>query len=148
MATDVLTIGGIVFDSWQAPPNAPYGGKQAMAVHKLPGGARVVDTLGPDDEDINFTGLIYGPNAASFAATLDALRVSGQTVPLSFVGRSYSVIVKQAVMTFVKYPAYARYNISCLVVVDPQVGIIGTILTSLTNIVSADLATVMSIVGL
>jgi hypothetical protein len=44
----VLTLGGIVFDDFSTPSAMGAGGKQAMVIHKLPGGSRVIDTLGLD----------------------------------------------------------------------------------------------------
>jgi hypothetical protein len=46
--SDTLILGGIAFDSFSTPSRMGAGGKQAMVVHKLPGGARVIDTLGLD----------------------------------------------------------------------------------------------------
>jgi hypothetical protein len=56
LATDVLVLGSLAFDDWSTPSKMGYGGRQMTAVHKLPGGARVVDTLGPDEKDIQWTG--------------------------------------------------------------------------------------------
>jgi hypothetical protein len=80
MATDFLVLGGIVFDEWSTPERMPFGGAHAMAVHQLPGGSRVVDTLGPIEADIRFTGLMYDNNAIGVAETLDALRLNGTQV--------------------------------------------------------------------
>jgi hypothetical protein len=56
MSTDTLTLGGIVFDDFSTPHHMPLGGQQAMVVHRLPGGSRVIDTLGPDDDDYSWDG--------------------------------------------------------------------------------------------
>lgn len=45
MANDVLVLGNLTFDEWSTPERIGFGGKQALQVHKLPGGSRVVDTL-------------------------------------------------------------------------------------------------------
>ena len=37
---DVLTLGGISFTGYSPPDKMGAGGKQAMVVHKLPGGSR------------------------------------------------------------------------------------------------------------
>jgi hypothetical protein len=71
MATDILILGSLVFDSWSTPERMPFGGRQEMAVHQLPGGARVIDTLGPVEKDIMFTGQMYGNNAYGVADELE-----------------------------------------------------------------------------
>ena len=58
MATDFLVLGGIVFDDWSTPERMPFGGQHITAVHKLPGGARVV-TLSGLISGIRFTGVMY-----------------------------------------------------------------------------------------
>ena len=47
MPLDVLLLGPIAFADFATPDCAPFGGRQQMAVHKLIGGQRVIDTLGP-----------------------------------------------------------------------------------------------------
>jgi hypothetical protein len=83
MTTDTLVLGGIAFDDWSTPDRMPFGGKQELKVHQLPGGARVVDTLGPSEMDIHFTGTMYANNAYGVADQLDAMRIAGNQVPLS-----------------------------------------------------------------
>jgi hypothetical protein len=51
MPTDILILAGVEFDSYSTPQRMMGGGNQAMVVHKLPGGDRTIDTLGPDEAD-------------------------------------------------------------------------------------------------
>jgi hypothetical protein len=148
MATDILLLGGISFDEWSTPERVPFGGKQAMAVHKLPGGARVVDTLGPDDADIQFAGTVYGNNAYGVADALDALRSTGTPVPLIFAGRFYTVIIQEFHADIERFPQLMRYHISCMIAQNNMAGILGAITSSVTSLVSADISTALSIVGL
>ena len=53
MANDLLTLGGLAFDDWSTPEKMMFGGKHAAVVHKLPGGARVVELV-PGSEDATF----------------------------------------------------------------------------------------------
>jgi hypothetical protein len=76
MTTDTLVLGSIAFDDWSTPDRMPFG-KQITAVHRLPGGARVVDTLGPDEMDIQFTNMMYADNAYGVADQLDSLDIRG-----------------------------------------------------------------------
>jgi hypothetical protein len=148
MATDILILGPLVFDDWSTPARLPFGGKQAMAVHKLPGGARVVDTLGPDEDDIKFTGMFWGSGAYASAQILDGMRVAGQVVPLMFAGRFYQVIVQEAIPVIERFPNYCTYSVTCLVVFAPMLGALGAAAASIGAVVGADMATVMSVAGL
>lgn len=147
MATDILVLGGFAFDDWSTPSRMPFGGKQAMAVHKLPGGARVIDTLGPDEADIQFVGTMYADNAYGVADALDALRISGAQVPLTFAGRFYLVIIENVIVDIERYPQLMRYHISCVVAQNNMAGFLGSIASTVTALVSADMSTAMSLAG-
>jgi hypothetical protein len=148
MTTDTLVLGGIAFDDWSTPDKMPFGGKQITAVHRLPGGARVVDTLGPDEMDISFTGMMYENNAIGVADQLDALRKSGQQVPLIFAGRFYLVIVSEVVADIRRYPQLMNYHVTCLVVQNNMAGPLSALPSTVSSLVSADMATALSIAGL
>jgi len=60
ITTDILILGPVAFDNFSPPERMPFGGKQAMAVHKYIGGSRVLDTTGPDDADIHWSGFFLG----------------------------------------------------------------------------------------
>lgn len=147
MATDFLVLGGIVFDDWSTPHQMPFGGAQAMAVHKLPGGARVVDTLGPDEADIKFTGIMYDDNAYGVSETLDALRLNGTQVPLIFAGRFYLVIVARTKVDIRRFPQLVAYDVTCLVTQNNMAGNLSSIVSTVTSLVSADLSSALSIAG-
>jgi hypothetical protein len=148
MPTDQMVLGGVVFDNWSTPPKVPFGGKQALKVHKLPGGSRVFDLLGPDDHDIKFSGMIYNPDAAGIAESIDAMRVSGQPVGLSFAGRFYNVIVEEAELTVRRYPQWYEYSISCCVVLDPMAGGGFSVPSTFADLVGADMANALAASGL
>lgn len=115
MARDVLTLGGITFDSWSTPEHMPFGGRQAMAVHKLPGGERVIDALGPDDRDLSWRGRLWGDRAYGQARALDALRRAGREVPLVFAGQAYLVVVAEFLAEIERYPHNINYSITCVI---------------------------------
>ena len=146
--SDTLVLGGISFDDWSTPDKMPFGGKQITAVHRLPGGARVVDTLGPDEMDVQFTGMMYANNAYGVADALDAIRKSGAQVPLIFAGRFYLVIVAEVVADIRRYPQLMNYHISCLVVQNNMAGPLSALTSTVSSLVSADMATALSICGL
>lgn len=148
MATDTLILGGIVFDDWSTPADIPFGGKQSLVVHKFAGGQRVVDILGPDEMDIKFTGILWGAPSVAVAMALNGMRQAGNPVALSFGGQSYSVIVQDCVVRLKRFPLYSIYDIECLTVSAAMAGALSGIVSTLTGLVGADIATVMSLAGL
>jgi hypothetical protein len=148
VTTDVLVLGSIVFDQWSSPQAMPFGGRQEMAVHQLPGGARVVDTLGPSEADIQFSGIMHANDAYGVADQLDSLRISGAQVPLTFAGRFYTVLVKETHVDIRRMPILMEYHVSCLVVQNTMAGPLSIITSTTSQLVASDMATAMSIIGL
>src|SRR5262249_30793644 len=66
---------------------------KGLARHLI-GGQRVIDTLGPDDEDIQWSGRFFGAGALSTCLALDSLRAAGQVLPLSYAGMEYPVVIQ------------------------------------------------------
>ena len=137
---DVLTLGGISFTGYSPPDIMAAGGQQAMVVHKLPGGARVVDTLGPDEDDIHWGGTFFGNDAYSNALALDAMRASGQVVSLTWAGQFRSVVVKHFIYRIHRLPAWVEYDITCLVTENPSFGSLSVVASPIDNLISGDLA--------
>jgi hypothetical protein len=148
MATDLFTLGGVVFDEFSTPSEPPFGGSQAMAVHKLPGGSRVIDLLGPDDTDYTFNGVFWGDSAFANAEALDALRVSGQPTVLSWGGRSWLVIVQHASIECCRFPNYYKYSVQVVVAQNNMFGALGAFAAGIDDLISADMNNALSIVGL
>jgi len=142
MPTDVLTLGGIVFDDFSTPEAMMGGGNQAMVVHKLPGGSRVIDTLGPDEADIVWRGQFYGNNAYSTALALDAMRAAGQVVSLTWGGQFRSVIVSNFIYHVRRMPVWVEYSIVCTVYQNPMQGnlSVSSGAGSIDTLVSTDLS--------
>ena len=82
MALDVMILGPFVFTDFAVPDRLPFGGKQHMTVHKMPGGSRVIDCMGPDDDDRSWSGILWGDDALAEALTLDAMRRAGEAPSL------------------------------------------------------------------
>jgi hypothetical protein len=140
MPTDLLTLGGITFDDFSTPERMMGGGSQAMVVHKLPGGARVIDTLGPDEANIVWQGMFYGDNAYATALAVDAMRAAGQVVPLTWGGQFRSVIVDNFIYEVRRMPVWVDYRISCTVTLNPGLGALSAITSGVDALLSADLA--------
>ena len=70
MSDIALLLGPVAFQDFELPANIGFGGEQRLAVHCLPGGARVIDVLGRDDAEITFSGIFSGSDATLRARTL------------------------------------------------------------------------------
>jgi hypothetical protein len=116
------------------------GGNQAMVVHKLPGGSRVIDTLGPDEADVVWRGQFYGNNAYSTALALDAMRAAGQVVSLTWGGQFRSVIVSNFIYRVRRMPVWVEYSIVCTVYQNPSLGVLGAATGGLDSLILADLS--------
>ncbi|WP_316227825.1 hypothetical protein [Bradyrhizobium sp. SZCCHNR3015] len=148
MSTDVLSLGGIAFDSYSTPGKMPFGGKQAMVVHKLPGGKRVTDTLGPDERNIAWEGKFFGPDALATVLAIDGMRAAGQVVPLTFAGQTRQVIIEEFLPDIRRLPNWVEYSISCLVQQNPALGnLSGSPTASIDNLVNDDLGSAASAAG-
>jgi hypothetical protein len=140
MPSSILTLAGIAFDSFSTPKRMGAGGNQALVVHKLPGGERVIDTLGADEADIGWTGEFFGDDAYASVLALDAIRQAGQVVPLIFAGQYRSVIVSSFNYSLRREPVWCEYQIVCTVYQNPSAGILGATTSSVESLVLSDLA--------
>lgn len=140
-AGDVLTLGGIPFTGFSPPNSMMGGGDQAMVLHKLPGGSRVIDTLGPDEADVEWKGEFFDDAAYSFALALDAMRAAGEVVPLTWGGQYRSVIIKRFIYRVRRLPVWVEYEISCTVYVNQSLGVLAAApATTIDTLASSDLA--------
>src|SRR5580693_6397876 len=115
--TVLLTLGGIIFQDFEVPDVIPIGGEQALVVHKLPGGSRVIDAMGADHRDIAWSGRFRSGNAESRARILDGYRIGGQQFLLQWSTYRYLVIVRSFEANY-QQPFEIPYSISCTVVAD------------------------------
>lgn len=113
-----VTLGPFAFDDTEVPQKLPYGIQQTLAVQKMIGGARQVNTLGPDPKDIQWTGTMRSADRASRAATLAQMTASGKTFPLAW-GQEYLEVVIRS-FTPVTQAFYITYTIVCCVVPASQ----------------------------
>lgn len=140
--SDVLILGGIAFDNYSTPDAMMGGGKQAMVVHKLPGGGRVIDTLGPDEDDVSWAGKFFGNDAYDTVLAIDAMRAAGFVLPLMWGGQYRDVIIRHFSYKVRRIPLWVEYTITCTVLDNPSLGDLGiSIVGNFDSLVSTDLAT-------
>jgi hypothetical protein len=145
MAADVLTLGPIVFSDFQVPERMPFGGEHRLAIHKLIGGQRVIDALGPDDRALTWSGIFWGDNALEQAQQVDALRSLGQPLGLSWGGDSFVVLIESFTPDVRRLPMCVPYSITCVVAQNGAQGNLGAISQGVDSLISGDLAMGLSI---
>ena len=133
----VIQIGPIILQGFEIPQSIRFGGRQRLAVHKLSGGRRLVERLGPDDGEVSFGGTFSGPNAEARVRAFDNLRLSGEVVWLTWESFRRRVVVKDFTAEF-SSPWWIPYQISC--VVTYQSGVISPRFASASALVALDLA--------
>lgn len=91
----MIILDGIEFEGFELPESLAFGGNQALVTHKMIGGARIIDAMGPDDEPITWSGRFLDEFAAEKAFRVDLLRRSGREVRLEVpaASRAYRVVV-------------------------------------------------------
>lgn len=113
----MLTLGPIVFGSFEVPERITLGGRQRLAVHQLPGGGRVVDAMGGDDGELAWSGILSGPEAPARARALDRLRRGGLAWPLAWDGWRFTAVVSRFEADSMT-PWWMPYRIAACVVAD------------------------------
>ncbi len=145
MPADQLTLGDFVFDGYATPDVMMGGGRQAMVVHKLPGGSRVIDTLGPDEAQISWRGHFFANDAYDKARRLDGMRAAGAVLQLTWGGQSRWVIIEDFVYRVRRLPAWVDYQITCTVLANPSLGALGAGVIAMDSLVLGDLAAALAL---
>jgi hypothetical protein len=113
----VLVLGPVVFQDFEVPSGIVFGGRQRLAVHRLPGGARVIDALGRDDGRISFAGYFSGSDATLRARALDELRAAGIVLSMTWDVFFYSVLINEFAADY-QNGWWIPYRITCTVLRD------------------------------
>jgi hypothetical protein len=117
MADTYLVVGGYTFTGFGVPERINGGGAQQLKVHTMLGGNRVVDALGPNDDAIRFTGRFREASAMQQVALMDAMRIAGAPVTLTYWNLSYTVVISKFTWSFERFYE-VPYELECTVVVD------------------------------
>ena len=138
MAEGALLLGPILFKGFALPERVRWGGTHKLAVHRLPGGARVIDAMGRDDADIVWSGVFSGSDAALRARAMDLMRAGGGSWPLTWDWFFYTVVIARFDADYSR-PNWIPYRITCTVVRDETAVAVETTV-SLAASVMSDLA--------
>ena len=142
MANDALILGPFVFTDFAVPEHLPLGGKQQMTVHKMPGGIRTIDSMGPDDRDRSFSGIHWGETALGDALTLDAMRQAGTELPYSNGAEARTVVISDFHWDIQKFNCI-HYSIS-LVPIDSSSDL--GLFADLGSLIASDAAALLDLV--
>ena len=123
MATNLL-LGAVVFQSFELPERIGWGGSQRLTVHRLPGGARVIDAMGRDDAQIIWSGVFSGPDAGDRARLVDVMRAQGAVWPLTWDSFFYSAVISEFRAEYARVN-WIPYRIACTVLRDEAQAVLG-----------------------
>lgn len=87
-----LQLGSVLFNrsALEVPEEiGNLGGHQVIAQHDFPGGARTQQVFGAFPDEIMWQGWLTGGTASDRLAQIDAMRVAGQVVTLSYGPKSW-----------------------------------------------------------
>lgn len=113
MAPDtVVKLGDFAFGGTEVPERIAFGGKQALAVHELVGGVRVIDAMGAFEDALEWSGIFVGPSALARARQLNTMRQAGTPVSLTWSELSYLVVIETFHADFERF-YQVPYRISC-----------------------------------
>ena len=142
MSDIALLLGPIVFKDFEVPAGITFGGTQRLAIHRLPGGTRVIDSLGRDDANLTFVGIFTGSDATLRARAVDELRSLGLPLPLTWDTFFYSVIIDSFQADYLN-SNWIPYRISCTVIRDEASALVETV-ASLGIAALADVSTALA----
>jgi hypothetical protein len=144
--TIVLTLGGVVFADFEIPEHINAGGKQMLVIHKLPGGSRVIDAMGPDNDAIHWSGRFRGSNAEERAGLLEYMWRAGQQILLTYSLRRYQVVIDSFEADF--HQTYEiPYSIACTVVLDETAALVSAAVGFVESM-AADLVSAVGLSGI
>jgi hypothetical protein len=135
-----LQLGPVAFTDFELPAQIRFGGEQRLAVHKLPGGARVIDAMGRDDADIGWSGSFSGADAAERARAIDLMRAQGGAWTLAWDAFAYLVVIGTFEARYQR-PNWVPYRIECKVIQDLAQSPLALAVSVATSVL-ADLASV------
>ncbi len=120
MSNVTLTLGDFQFQNMEVPANIIVAAGQRAVMHKLIGGARVIDTMGPDPGPLSWSGMLLGSQALARALALKQMSDAGKQVRLSFSQFSFWVVITQCALDF-EAEFRIPYQIICEIAADAAV---------------------------
>lgn len=135
MSEGVLLLGPILFQDFELPERVRWGGQQRLTIHNLPGGVRVIDSLGRDDADIAWSGVFSGEDAAIRARALDLMRADGGSWSLTWEWFFYTVVIARFDADYTR-SNWIPYRVTCKVVRDETAAVAAASMSLATSVLS------------
>lgn len=142
-APPIIQIADVAFTGFEIPQSVDLGGDQSTVIHKMLGGARIIDALGMDEAPITWEGRFRGAEAVGRAQRLDALRQQGLPVQLTIYTMKRSVIIRSFKWDFMQYYEIP-YSITCEVIQNQDAPVL-TAPIDLDASLEMDLASVVAL---
>jgi hypothetical protein len=142
----MLILGGFVFSGFEIPEKITFGGKQTLITHRLPGGRRVVDAMGTDDRDLEWSGCFTGTLATLRARQLDTMRRQGRPLELLWHSYAYRVVISSFEADFERFYDIP-YRICCVVVLDRSARIFEAITGTIDQVIGEALSGASGAIG-
>lgn len=134
----ILTLGDFQFSDKEIPESIAFGGEQALAVHRLVGGVKVVDAMGGFSRPLTWSGWLLGQSALVRARQLDMMREAGAELRLTWSELDYLVVIRDFSADFQRYYKMP-YTITCEVVEDLTLSTAGLGDPGVDSLISGDL---------
>lgn len=142
-----IMIGNFEIQGFAAPERIPYGGTQRLGVHQLPGGIRVIDSMGSDDHDLSIKGqLINGlgvDSAVEAARQLDYLRKQGAPINVSWDVYAYICVIETFSPVY-EYQSRIVFDMILKVVIDLTAPVQTQSQNQIDSLISADMGNTLS----
>lgn len=115
------TSGDFTFQYFEIPEFVKFGGPFRANIHKQPGGARQVDSMGPDPGPISWSGIMLTADGWTRSRTLYAMYEAGNKVTVTWNGAERTCIISDLKINY-KANNYVEYSIELTEVVTTGVG--------------------------
>ena len=143
----VMKLGDFAFQRFEVPETIGSKTSQMLAVHKFPGGKRIIDAMGRDYEPISWSGSFQGAGALARYRALEALVNAGQSVVLSWSQFNY-LVMPQTISRDFQREYQILYQISVEVIEDRTATLAPGAGPSLDDMMDGDAVTATSLAGL
>ncbi|MFZ0271000.1 MAG: hypothetical protein WAL34_04035 [Acidobacteriaceae bacterium] len=135
----LLTLGGVIFEDFEIPSVIRAGGSQQLDIKKFLGGTRIIDAMGRDEDPIEWIGRFRGSTAESRCQQLNAMRIAGLPVQLTWSTFNYLVVIDRFTFDY-ESPLEIPYKIALTVLVDQTIPI-PTLAQTIDEVFGTNLAT-------
>lgn len=144
MTNVVLTLGDFTFKDTEVPEDIKVSTEHRMNIHKMIGGVRIIDMLGPDHQPISWSGWLVGANALNRAITLKQMSDAGVPLNLSWSEFYYQVVIASVEVDFEREYQF-EYRITLVVLQDLTAPVYQDSSAGLDDLIGGDMKTANSL---